>query len=347
MIVCFLTLFLFVSLPTFDAAGRPFKRSEGGRDGMTWFNYNDHAAWPIQESPIYGIEYDSKNKFRRFLTIRKRNIAIVLFSNNWVVGFGINGRWRVKCPRNMLAMGMACHAGNCDNISLLCGKARPNFQIVSSKKKVVQPNGAGSSVFCPDGMYAEGVECVGKGCKNPGLSCVQLNYNKVAPGQDPFSVVGHRQYVSASFSSDGHGHSWLMGGPVYAVECSGKAGCENKRLFSAERGLDYMVSDNLSWRGPVSAAGSSVSCPKEMVIAQMSCSGSSCSSIHIGCAPFINKATYRVLDSDVRNSNTFSTFWPHQAVGTCPNGYFAKSINCLRISCSVLMLGCVQIVIRE
>lgn len=314
---------------------------------MTWFNYNEHAAWPIQESPIYGIEYDSKTKDRRFMTLRLRDFAIVKFSNKWVAGFGTNGRWRLKCSNNMLMMGYTCHAGNCDNLSLLCGKVMAPFQTVASKRTIVRPKNAGSSIFCPDGMYAQGLECVGKGCKNPGLFCVQLTFSTISMSQTQFSSVGNRNYVSATFNSDGYGFSWRMGGPIYAISCIGKAECESKQLYSAERGIGSMMTETTLYRGPISAAGSSVSCPKKMVIVVMRCTGQFCSSIHIGCASFKDETTYRVTDTDVRMSNTFSTHWPHQAIGTCPDGYFAKSIECLRFSCSVLMIGCVKIYIRQ
>lgn len=331
----------------FRADPVPFKQQDGEKDAMGWFNYHDHSAWPIQEAPIYGIEYDKEDKNRRFLTIRRSDRAIVKYSNNWIVGFASSGRWRLKCPKNMLMMGTSCRTGICDDLNLQCGKVGVQFQMISSKKKVVRPKNAESSVYCPDGMYAQGIECVGKGCKNPGLSCVQLNFDKLSVNQVPFSTAAHRTYASAVFSSDGHGHSWFMGGPIYAIGCLGKTDCESKQLYAVVRGIGPMVAVKLTWRGPASDVGTSVTCPKNMVIFQMGCSGNSCSSITIGCAPFKDSYTYRVMHAEVRKSNTFSTLWPHQAVGTCPDGHFANSIDCVRESCSALVIGCVKVAIRQ
>lgn len=132
-------------------------RKEGTDDAMVWSNNNAEGAWPTQQSPIYGIEYDISSPYRRFLTIRIGNLVIVEFSNKWIPGKASTGNWDVRCPKNMLFMGLTCDEGMCDHIEILCGKAGNGFEIASSKNSEVIYKRPGMILKCPDGMYAQGV----------------------------------------------------------------------------------------------------------------------------------------------------------------------------------------------
>lgn len=344
---------LFLPLASFFSSALasqfvPFTRDKGTIDAMYWIQYNDHGAWPIHQSPVFGIEHDSKTKHFRLLTVRIRDEAIVVYSNNWVVGYASDKRWRVRCPRNMLMMGLACPSGNCDNVELLCGIAGNGFRVVPKIRKVVMPADSNIDFSCPDAMYAQGVECFGKGCTRIGFYCVQVTKRYSVQRLVPLSATHYRKFPSNIFGNSGGKSSWIMNGPVYAIGCFGDSyNCDRKQLYSFLRGLDSITSSSVLWRGPVSATGTSVSCPTSTLITAMSCEKEGCGTIHVACAALRNENKYRFNEKDVKYSNTFSMTFPHDRVGTCPDGYFARGIDCLRDFCSVMMIRCVKVSVLE
>lgn len=327
-----------------------FKRSLGYLDAMVGMTFIGHAAWPIQEAPIYGLEYEPRTKIFRFLTVRKGNVAIVTYSNYWVHGFHLSGPWKIRCPSDMLMMGLSCYMDACSNLKMLCGKAGNGFRIVASKKKTVKPKPNPSTFLCPDGMHAQGVECYGAKCVNPtGIYCVRLdslNY----PGlrfEFPLLTVNNRLYTSAIFSSERGGYSWIMNGPIYAIGCLGNRYCDRMKLYSTLRGPDQMFTSDFDWVGPASGVGASLSCPPGKLIQGIRCTGDNCAKIHIRCASLQDDGRY-IIDQNVeQRSNPFGTFWPYDTIGYCISGHYANRIDCLRSSCSVLIMGCVKVSIRE
>lgn len=348
--LCFIVTTIFVLHSVSLSNPIVFKRGLGYLDQMGRI-FDSYAAWPIQEAPIYGMKYESGNKLYRFLTVRKGNDAIVTFSNHWVNGYHSRGPWKIRCPNDMLMMGLSsCFMDGCTNIKMLCGKAGSGFRIITTKNKIVKPKPNPSTFLCPDGMYAQGVECRGTKCVYPtGLYCVEL-YALNYPGllyQYPLLMVNNRFYTSGIFSSKHGGYSWVMNGPIYANSCFGIRYCSRKRLYSTLRGVHPMFTFDFDWIGPASGAGTSITCPPGKLIQGMRCTGDNCSEIHIRCASFQDDKRYIIDQYEEQRSNPFGRHWPFDTIGQCVSGYYANRIECFRSSCAVLIMGCVKVSIRE
>lgn len=342
------TIFLlYISLWSFSSAKRrtPFSLDQGTPDAMFWFNYNDHGAWPIQQAPIYGVQYGD-DYYRRFLTVRLRDEPIVQYSNKWVKSNASTGDWKIRCPSKMLLLGMACTAGDCSYTDVSCGKVAGGFAVSPKKRAIVAYQTPGKTLKCPDAMYAQGLECKGIGCLQFGLYCVLLSMSTSIQRMVSVSAVDNKWYPSNIFSENEN--SWVMSGPVHAIQCFGDSiFCERKQLHTTVRGDERMTSETVRWTGPANAAGTFVRCPRSTLVTGMYCMPPWCGSIHIGCAPFVNQEKYRIDERRMKYSNTFSMLWPHRDVGTCPDGYYANGIECVRDMCSVMMIRCVSVEMRE
>lgn len=320
-------------------------KGRGAVDGMSWFrNYNSQSWVPVQQAPIFGIAcINSTCEYRRLVTVRMGSNPIVLYRNKRRSANGKPDRWRVSCPKNMLAMGLSSHNGN-NGLTILCGPVTSGFMIEFRQNVVIPPRKSLESVGCPDGSYVQGIECFGYGCKYPGLFCVQLRATRFSKRKDPLTIRDNRMHLTDLFSSDADGLSPPMIGPIYSLRCFGPNLCERKQLRGTVRGLDPMFSSKIKWAGGASAEGSSVSCPKGTVIRQIRCKEKYCARVEVGCSSFINPVI-GIEPNDVRISNPFSTLSYHDDTGTCPDGYFANRIECQMSQCSVMILGCVKVTV--
>lgn len=330
-----------------------FLGDKGYPDSMVYFTFKESTIWPIQESPIFGIEYNGDRKAYRFLTMRRRNTVIVEFSNFWVSQIASSGRWSARCPKNMLMMGISCFLDGCNNMRVLCGKTTDGFTIKPNKFKIVLPKTSSSSLSCPKNMFAQGMECFGSPCSKPGLYCVELDCPRANVDEVPLLVANNYRWASADFGSEdsGGGYSWGMEGPMYGMHCLGSSLCDRMKLESIKRGRDRMIAPNSipdsTWVGPVSSIGSSAKCPPNMLLHGFRCLKQSCSEILLRCNPLVDRKRYRINEGKFQYSTPFGNFWPYNSHAVCSDGYYAKSLACLHHSCSVLVLGCVSVSIRE
>lgn len=326
-----------------------FKRKFGYLDAISEAETSRDTSWYIQEAPIYGLEYNSDGDVFRFLTVRQGNTAVVMYSNNWVVRTASNRfqSWSLKCPKNMLITSVCSDFFICRPIKLLCGKVSKGFRIIASKKKVVRSQSSQSTVVCPDGMYAQGLEGFGPFYDIRGLFCVELYFQYTVKNKVPLLTYNNRLVISDEFSSDGEGYSERMNGPIHAVGCLFASNCGIMQLYSTERGINKMFASDASWISSASTEGSSVSCPKGKLIQAMRCETQNCAKVSIECNRLADNSRYVVDSRFQQRSSPFSSFGSFLTVGTCPDGYYANRLDCLHDGCVVMVLGCAKVSIIE
>lgn len=333
---------LIAAFREFRAAQKPFTRKMGTPDYMNTFGWPLEGFIPVAPIPIYAHECVKDDcSERRFLTMRYGNNPILQFSNFWsgIKYHDLNG-WHTKCPKNMLAMGMSCSQGVCGLPQLHCGLAAPGFKIVPRKKKTVTPLENETSAFCPDGMYVQGLHAANGPNYRSGLHCVGLFFDNMFPSEFPLIPSDNKISRSVTLNvNDNDGYSLPTDGPIFSIICSSHQ-CQAITLVSVSRGIEPILGPVEKWTNHVGYGINTASCPPGMLIKQMRCRESYCNKINLGCARPTEESKVRFHDNDLRYSNVFGSYV--SIPGYCPEGYYAKEVNCPRAVCSQLILGCVK-----
>lgn len=329
-----------------DAAYVVFKRTVGTRDAMDIFNISSPPYRPIQQSPIYAIQCLDRGCInQRFLTVRYQNQIIVKYVSQWAwPKLETSGRWTITCPQNMLSLGFARYEPKSKDIFMICGAINTGFLLTSSTIRI-EPPSIPYSVSCPNGMYMQGIECYNDSCERRGLKCVELQYKRLVQGRFDLRRSDNRQIEGDWFNSE-NGLSQKALGPIFAMSCSGRNNCANKRYYFVQRGMKQMLGKIESWPWLYSLLHAVASCPKGTVAKQFKCALDLCHRIDIGCAKPANKKLM-VMDNDRMSSNAFSPNWSFQNIGFCPEGYYIREITCLNLFCTSMRLGCVKMVFVE
>lgn len=317
----------------------PFKREYGTLDFMDVSHEFHNAHIPLQYSPIYGIKcLDDNCDYRQFLTVRHGNKPIIKFSNYWTTRSyeGSEGLYTI-CPKKMMTLGMSC-GYPCSLDQMNCGRVDSRFRIQANKKMLVR-TAKNNTVLCPNGMYVRGVLCLEYLCTKIGLYCVGLAFEKAPKEKLALIPDGNRIIRSDVFKADEGGYSQKMDGPVFSIfrgnQCSGTA------LYAIGRGQKPILGPVERWTAVASEEGTSVSCPHGMLISQMKCTGECCEEISLGCSKLLHKKLFKIDESQVTFSNLFGT-WAY-IDGLCPDGHYAKGLNCFRSKCLLIIMKCVKI----
>lgn len=82
---------------------------------------------------------------------------------------------KVFCPKNSFAKEMVCKDGACTALKLLCSPVRNRFRPIYSKRwgGVWEVPGY-HRVYCPEGKYIDGVECIGSCTTKFNIFCTAL-----------------------------------------------------------------------------------------------------------------------------------------------------------------------------
>lgn len=302
-----------------------------------------NAHVPIQYSPIYGIKcLDDGCVARQFLTVRQGNEHIVEFSNYWTTKSKLNDKGLyTSCPKNMLTMGMARkYSWSLDQ--MMCGRVDQRFKILA-KKNVLVETAKNNIVLCPNGMYVQGIQCLERQCDKIGLFCVELSFNKILESKYPLVPNGNRVIINDFFNATTNGGlSEKMDGPIFRIGRFDK--CVGTRHFTIGRGLKPILGPVKKWTEIASNEGTSVSCPRGMLVSQMKCGGKCCDEISLGCSELVNKKVFEIDETQVTVSNLFGT---DIVGGFCPDGHYAKGINCFRTNCNLIIIECVKMTFIE
>lgn len=332
---------LYVSFSRSRAAEKLFVRKIGTPDYIDTLNWPSTGFNPVTRVPIYAHECLDKDCSRgRFLTMRFKNIPILQFSNFWSDEiYRDESGWHTRCPKNMLAMGISCPSEQCVIPQLHCGLAAPDFKIVPSKNKQVTPSKKKNSAICPNGMYVQGVDIASGPSYRSGLYCVSLLYKPAFATRNPLIPSDNRITTSELVRADkSKGRSESMDGPIFSIIYAKER--EGFLLVSVNRGVNPILGPVKTWTDYAGEDKGTVSCPRGTIIKQIRCSQNICDKISLGCAKPTKESEVEFHDSDVLYSNVVGS--NHALPAYCPEGYYAKEVNCLLDHCSQLILGCVK-----
>lgn len=153
-----------------------------------------------------------------------------------------------------------------------------------------------------------------------------------------YSRTGKNIERTRFFSEEGNGYSGRQTAPIAGIECSGLY-CDNKRLVVVREGNTAPVLNSAFWTSWFANDGtSSTSCPDDMLVNELQCSGHYCDRIRLQCGRL--HGDYRIDATDKKYANWFSE---EEGERLCPNGYYLFGMQCRGHYCDGIKLTCVRV----